>query len=810
MIADISPFTYTPGAMDWFRIWPEVILLVAGLLILLADLVTPPGRKGWLALVGLAGVVGALASTVMLWAGGMNGDAFYGMVNDDHLALFANVVILFAVGIGLLFSPGYIERQGIVHEGEYYTLMILAALGMMLMSAASNLMIIFVGLEILSLALYILSAIVTTRRRSQEAGMKYFILSSFASAFLLYGMALLYGATGSTNLTAIRAFLASHHNSPLGSGFGPLLLVALGLMAVGFCFKVSAIPFQAWTPDVYVGAPTSVTAFMSVGTKVAAFAGLVRVFFFALPSLRPEWEPVFWAVAVLTMIGGNLMAASQRDVKRMLAYSSVANGGYMMVAIATHTQASLQGLLIYLACYAVMNVGAFGVVLALERRDGQGTTLDDFAGLGRRNPALAALMALFMFSLAGTPATAGFIGKWYVFYAAMRGAHVELAIIGVLASLIGVYYYLRVVWAMYFTEPATAPLVVLADEASPGADSQRRHWLHWRGRPRRACYRHERCPRDQGVASRPRAGSYSHLGGSGAGGYSNAGAGYRADAGGGLGAHGGADDHQMTDQALTRAQQTAASQPGRGALVIGASSGIGAALARELARRGYTLALVARRADRLGSLRDEINRTAGRDSARVYVHDVRDYDAVPDLLRQIVTDLGANTLQMVVYTAGIMPDSATGVWPFADERAMLETNTIGAIRWLGLAADIMLAQGRGTLVGVSSVAGERGRRGNSAYQASKAALTTWLESLRYRLKGSGVRVVTAKPGYVATEMTAGLKLPQRATISADEAARRIVSAAERGRAVAYVPGYWRPIMWTVRQLPAFLMTRLPV
>lgn len=266
----------------------------------------------------------------------------------------------------------------------------------------------------------------------------------------------------------------------------------------------------------------------------------------------------------------------------------------------------------------------------------------------------------------------------------------------------------------------------------------------------------------------------------------------------------------MTDQVMTHPQQTSASQSGRGALVVGASSGIGAALARELARRGHTLALVARRADMLGSLRDEINRATGRDSARVYVHDVRDYDAVPDLLLQIVTDLGADTLQMVVYTAGIMPDSATGVWPFVDERAMLETNTIGAMRWLGSAADIMLAQGRGTLVGVSSVAGERGRRGNGAYQASKAALTAWLESLRYRLKGSGVRVVTIKPGYVATEMTAGMKLPRQATISADEAARRIVSAAERGRAVTYVPGYWRPIMWIIRQLPAFVMTRLPV
>ncbi|HEX6544315.1 MAG TPA: NADH-quinone oxidoreductase subunit N [Ktedonobacterales bacterium] len=467
IFAATSPFTYTPSLTDWLRIVPELILLAAALLTLLADLVGSPGRKGWLAIIGLAGAICALVATQMLWVGGSIGEAFYGMVNDDYVSLFANIVILFALGIALLFSPGYIERQGITHEGEYYTLLILAALGMMVMSAASNLMVIFVGLEILSLALYILSAIVTTRRRSQEAGMKYFILSSFASAFLLYGMALTYGATGSTNLTAIRTFLSSHGTFPLGSGFGPLLLVALGLMAVGFCFKVSAVPFQAWTPDVYVGAPTSITAFMSVGTKVAAFVGLVRVFFFALPSLSVEWQPVFWVIAVLTMIGGNLMAASQRDVKRMLAYSSVANAGYMLIAVATHTQAALQGLFIYLATYAVMNLGAFGVVLAIERRDGQGTTLDDFAGLGRRHPALAALMALFMFALAGTPATAGFIGKWYVFYAAMTGGHTELAIIGVLASLIGVYYYLRVVWAIYFTEPATAPLLVLAEEPTP-------------------------------------------------------------------------------------------------------------------------------------------------------------------------------------------------------------------------------------------------------------------------------------------------------------------------------------------------------
>jgi short-subunit dehydrogenase len=259
-------------------------------------------------------------------------------------------------------------------------------------------------------------------------------------------------------------------------------------------------------------------------------------------------------------------------------------------------------------------------------------------------------------------------------------------------------------------------------------------------------------------------------------------------------------------------QQAPANASGPGALVIGASSGIGAAVAHELARRGYTLALVARREDTLASLSDALDEATGRECVRYYVHDVRDYDAAPALLRQIVTDLGAQTLQMVVYTAGIMPlpDSATGDWRFEDERAMLETNTIGAIRWLELSADLFTAQGYGTLVGVSSVAGERGRRGNSAYQASKAALTTWLESLRYRLKGSGVRVVTVKPGYVDTPMTATMTLPQRITLSPAEAARRIVSAAEQGRAVAYIPGYWRPIMWTIRQLPAFVMTRLPV
>ncbi len=464
---ELSAFTYMPGTADWYRILPELIVLGTALLVLLADLFAVRGRKGWLAIVGLLGVIAAAVLACVVFAGNETVPAFYAMVSADRGAMFADVVILFAAGLGLLMSPGFIERQGITHEGEYYALLLISALGMMLMASAMNLMIIFVGLEVLSLSLYVLCAIVPGRFRSQESGMKYFILSSFASAFLLYGMALTYGSTGSTSLLGIRTFVARHGVS-LTSGFGPLLVAGLGLMAVGFCFKVSAVPFQAWTPDVYVGAPTSVTAFMSVGTKVAAFAGLARVFFFALSSLAAYWQPVFWVIAILTMLAGNLFAVTQRDVKRMLAYSSVANAGYILVAIGSaeasgaHNSLILASMFVYLACYAAMNVGAFGVVLAIEHDDGSGTSLDDFNGLARTRPALAAVMALFLFSLAGIPATAGFIGKWYVFYAAIVAGHLELAVIGVIASMIGVFYYLRVVWAMYFTEPrpASEPFVV--------------------------------------------------------------------------------------------------------------------------------------------------------------------------------------------------------------------------------------------------------------------------------------------------------------------------------------------------------------
>ena len=457
MILADSVFNYTPAVTDWVRILPDVCILVTALLVLLFDLFIASHLKGWMAIVGLAGVVASFVSVSYLFAAGDGLPAFNGMMLSDSGALLADGIILIATAGGLLLSPGYVERQGITQHGEYYTLMLLASLGMMIMASAGSLLTIFVGLESLSLALYILSAYIVLRPRSREAGLKYFILSSFASAFLLYGMALTYGATGSTTLHTIAVFIQNHFPIAFTSGNGLLLVAGMALMAVGFSFKVSAIPFHAWTPDVYVGAPTSVTAFMSVGTKVAAFAALARVFIVTFQLAHATWSPLFWAIAVLTMVAGNIMAVTQRDVKRMLAYSSIATAGYILVAVVTGTEQALAGMFVYLAGYAVMNLGAFGALLSVEHNDGRGTTLDDLTGLARRRRGLAALLALFLFALAGVPPTVGFLSKYTVFYAAVVGGHTELAVIGVLASAFGMYYYLRVVWAMYFVDPLVVP-----------------------------------------------------------------------------------------------------------------------------------------------------------------------------------------------------------------------------------------------------------------------------------------------------------------------------------------------------------------
>src|SRR5579871_2142169 len=469
-------FTFIPRLDEWARVAPEIVVAGCGLLLLIADLLTPAARKGWLAFFALLALAGGLAATITLFVAGDNQTSFLGMVTDDWLALVGDLIVLSAGVLAVLLSPGYIERQGITQHGEYYALLLFAVSGMMLMGSATNFMTIFLGLEILSLALFILSAFISGRFKSQEAGMKYFLLSSFASGFLLYGMALIYGSTGTTSLSGISAFLSKHapnlSSSAFGSNYGPMLVIGMGLLAVGFLFKVSAIPFHAWTPDVYEGAPTSITAFMSVGTKTAAFVALARVFMVALHSQGANWSDIIWAIAILTMIGGNILAATQTNVKRMLAYSSIAHAGYILVGITLNTSEGLASVLFYLGAYAFMNIGAFGTVLVLERREGQGNELNDYAGLSRRQPILAGLLALFLLALAGFPGTVGFPAKWDIFYAAIRDQHLELAIIGLLASALGFFYYLRVIWAMYFTDgreaaPALSGALAAAEEREP-------------------------------------------------------------------------------------------------------------------------------------------------------------------------------------------------------------------------------------------------------------------------------------------------------------------------------------------------------
>ena len=471
-------FTYTVSAADWGRIAPELVLAVVALLVLMADLFqSQPGdnKKSStiflpLPLLSLLGLGGAFLATILLFIIGDHVSAFNSMISSDQGSLYAYIIILSACILGILLSPAYLKRLNLVHQGEYYALMLLAAIGMMIMSAAISFLTIFLGLEMLSLALYILCGFVLRRGSSQEASMKYFLLSSFASAFLLYGIAMIYGATGNTSFAGIRGFLVSHlpmTNSlnPVAVGHLPtLLLIGMCLLIVGFAFKVSAVPFQAWTPDVYDGAPAPVTAFMSVGTKAAALIAFARVIDVMLPTLRLDWEPVILAITILTIIGGNIMALVQSNVKRMLAYSSIANAGYLLIGVVAGGAIGLSAILFYLLCYTFMNLGAFGVVAVLERTDNTGSRLSEIRGLWYRQPVLAGLLAFFMLALAGFPPMAGFAAKYYIFYAALQSGHPELLIIGVLASVLGMYYYLRVIAAM-FMEKEAVPSAVAATAA---------------------------------------------------------------------------------------------------------------------------------------------------------------------------------------------------------------------------------------------------------------------------------------------------------------------------------------------------------
>jgi len=451
------------GRTDWGSILPELIVGGAVLLLLLADVFITERRIEVTTGISLVALVAAFVACMNLWHTGQP-FAFYGMVSSDRFSIFFDYVILLSAFLAVLLSPSYIERSGF-DPGDYYALLLASTTGMMLMAASISLIMIFLSLELLSLALYILSGFARSSPRSQEAGFKYFLLSSFASAFLVYGMALIYGATGSTQLYFIGACLHGFPYCQAAAATSPLLYVGIGLMAVGFAFKVSVVPFHMWTPDVYEGAPTPITAFMSVTTKAAVFAAFMRVFNFTFATVSSRWFGLIWALAIVTMIVGNVIALSQTNMKRLLAYSGIAHAGYLLVALSANSAAGETAVAFYFLAYLFMNIGAFILVSVLESRGEAGDEIATYRGLWYRNPALAAATAVFMFSLAGFPPTAGFFAKYLVFLSAVQSGHTELAIIGVIASLISMAYYLRVVAVMFMQAEGEAR----PDAPIPGA-----------------------------------------------------------------------------------------------------------------------------------------------------------------------------------------------------------------------------------------------------------------------------------------------------------------------------------------------------
>ena len=430
---------------------PAVVLAVTGFVLMLMDLVTPRGRREHMAFVGLAGVVGALITCILLWGSDTTG--FQGMAVLDTLSLFATLVVGYATGLVLLESIDYLKRRG-MESGEFYILVLFAAAGMAIMAGANDLIVIFLGLETMSLALYVLAGFFRTEIQAGEASMKYFLLGAFASGFFLYGVALIYGATGSTNLHKIGAAVTA------GAARDPLLLIGFALLLVGFGFKISAVPFHMWTADVYEGAPTSVTAFIATGSKAAAFAALLRLLLESMRPLQGEWTWLFWALAVLSMTLGNVVALAQQNLKRMLAYSSIAHVGYMLVGVVAGGGLGTGSVLFYLLVYTFTTAGAFGVILLLERGGEEAVQIGDTSGLATRHPLAALALALLLLSLVGIPPTAGFVGKFYLFGAAVRSGFIWLAVIGVLNSAAAAYYYLRIIVNMYMREPDGPPAVV--------------------------------------------------------------------------------------------------------------------------------------------------------------------------------------------------------------------------------------------------------------------------------------------------------------------------------------------------------------
>jgi NADH-quinone oxidoreductase subunit N len=439
--------------MSLNAIVPMLCVTAAAIAAMVAEAFRSPGERMPIGPLGAIGLVGAAIASALLW--NRNASSF-GVVQADNFGLFVTAVLIIVGILSLAYSGPTVEREHLP-PGEYYALMLFAIAGMMLMATASDLLVIFLALEVLSLAVYVLTGIRRDSPLGTEAALKYFLLGAFSSAFFLYGIAFTYGVTGSTRLDRVGSLIAAQALAPT-----PMQLLALGLLLVGFAFKVSAVPFHMWTPDVYEAAPPAVTGFMSTGVKAAAFAAFARVFLSAFEPLKAHWGPVLWAVAAATMIVGSVVGVVQSSVKRMLAYSSIAHGGYLLVALLAGNDIGKSAVLFYLLAYAVTNLGAFGVIAMLDNADRPNDRVQDYAGLWNEQPALAALMTIFLLSLGGFPPLAGFIAKWYVFSAAIKAGYTWLAILGVLTSVVAVFFYLRIIVMMYMTptdRPAQFPAV---------------------------------------------------------------------------------------------------------------------------------------------------------------------------------------------------------------------------------------------------------------------------------------------------------------------------------------------------------------
>jgi NADH-quinone oxidoreductase subunit N len=432
------------AAGDFYYLLPEIVLTLGALMVLVADVLLPRGSRAlsWL-------TVGVLVATLasLLPFAGTDVEIAAGLLAIDAFALFFKVVFLVAAILTILMSVRYLEVEG-ASPGEYYFLILCATLGMMVMASGIDLITSFIGLETMAVSFYILAGFIKPNQRSNEAAVKYFLLGAFSLGILLYGMSLLYGLTGTTNLRVMATAFA-------GGAENPLLVLAVIFIVAGMGFKIAAVPFHMWAPDVYEGAPTPVTAFLSVGSKAASFAMLLRIFVEGLPAASDQWRVLFEVLAIVSMTVGNLAALSQSNLKRMLAYSSIAHAGYLLMGLVAGTSRGISAMLIYMAVYAFMQMGAFTVIVMMRRRDMIGDDLKDLSGLAFRQPLAAFSMLIFMLSLGGIPPTAGFMGKFWLFGAVIESKYYWLAVIGVLNSAVSIYYYLRVVVFMYLKKETT-------------------------------------------------------------------------------------------------------------------------------------------------------------------------------------------------------------------------------------------------------------------------------------------------------------------------------------------------------------------